>query len=434
MSEPRYRYLVNDPETGALRGAAENTLPEPVTAAEAGLMVGDPVPEHLRVHHGTWFGWPHRRWAGTHMDELRASARIRTAGPIGDRLPEDVPGLGVLEGMAVDDGEGGTWTIDEFLRRTYADGLLVAHRGRVVAEWYLDGMDRLTRHIMFSMTKTVTGVLALSAIHDGLMGLDDLLVDHVPELADCAYAPVTVRQALDMTDGIRFDEDYGGRDSDIHRYGIAMAFTPVPAGYDGPDGVHAGILDQRVRQHAPGEAFAYKSVTTDVLAWAVARATGKRWSDAVAESIWTPMGAEVDASVMLDDRGIAVSSGGMSCTLRDLVRFTRILGRSGRVGEGADERQAIPAAVADDIAGGGDPSGDIGDQYPTRRGWTYHRQCWNLQQVLGGFTPLGIGCQRSFCHPGEDLVVARFGSHPIGGNVANDVPHLSLYRQLLDRL
>ena len=29
---------------------------------------------------------------------------------------------------------------------------------------------------------------------------------------------------------------------------------------------------------------------------------------------------------------------------------------------------------------------------------------------------MGIGGQRAFCHPEEDLVVATFGSHPVAGN------------------
>ena len=440
MSERQHAYLVVDPGTARVRVALEDSLPEPVTAVEAGLNVGDPVPEHLRVHHGNWLAWPHRRWAFTHVDELRASARITARGPVGDPLPDartvgadGTVGLEEFEGLAVDDGDGGTWSLPEMLHHTYADGFLVVYRGEVVAEWYGDGMDRSTRHIMFSMTKTVTGVLALLAIHDGLMGLDDPLVDHVPELADSAFAPVTVRQALDMTDGIRFDEDYASPDSDIGRYGIAMSFTPVPPGWDGPVGVHEGILALTERAAPPGEAFAYKSVTTDVLAWATARATGQRWVDGVSERIWSSMGAEVDAAVVLDDRGIAVSSGGMSCTLRDLARFVRMLGRSGRVGAGDDERRAIPAAVADDVAAGGDPAGDIAEAYPTRAGWTYHRQCWNARHVLGGLVQMGIGGQRAFCHPEEDLVVATFGSHPVAGNALTDPIFTSLVRGILAR-
>jgi CubicO group peptidase (beta-lactamase class C family) len=448
MLTPQLVVTLICPETGRPRPTALDVLPEPVTAVEAGLMAGSPVPEDKRVHHGNWTAWPNTRWSFTHVDELRASARIAAGGPAGDLLPDanassgqedaedeadDEAGLVDLDGLTVDDGGGGSWTLDEMLHHTCTNGFLVLHRGQVVAERYFNGMDRSTRHIMFSMTKTVTGVLAMAAVESGAMAMDDLLTVHVPELANTAYAPVTVQQALDMTDGIRFVEDYSDNKSDIMRYGVAMAFTPVPGNWDGPDGIHEAIMGLTERDQLPGESFLYKSVTTDVLSWVTARATGRRWVDGVSEEIWKPMGAEGDASVILDGRGVAVTSGGMSCTLRDLARFGRMLARSGRVGEGSNERQAIPAAVANDIAAGGTPYPGSGGGYPTREGWTFHRHCWNLQQSMGAFMPMGVHGQRAFCHPEKDLVVAKFGAHPVTGNVYTDVSHESLYRAILDR-
>ena len=443
MLTPKLVVTLTDPETGAPWPTELDALPVPVTAVEAGLMAGEPVPEDKRVHHGNWLSWPNTRWSFTHMDELRASARITTSDTPGALLPDaaaagrptgqPVGGLVDLDGLTVDDGDGGTWTLEEMLHHTYTDGFLVLHRGQVVVERYFNGMDRSTRHIMFSMTKTVTGVLAMLAIKSGAMALDDLLSVHVPELADTAYAPVTVDQALNRTDGGRFLEDYADGNSDRTRYGVAMAFSPAPPTWNGPDGIHEAIMSFTERERPPGESFVYKSVTTDVLAWATARATGQRWVDGVSEKIWGPMGAEDDASVVLDSRGIAVSCGGMSCTLRDLARFGRMLSRSGRVGEGAAERQAIPAAVADDLAAGGEPYPGSGGGYPTREGWTFHRHCWNMQQVMGAFMPMGVHGQRVFCHPGHDLVVAKFGGHPVTGNAYTDVTHNSLYRTVLNR-
>ncbi len=448
MLTPQLVVTLICPETGRPQPTALDVLPEPVTASEAGLMAGSPVPEDKRVHHGNWTAWPNTRWSFTHMDELRASARIAAGGPAGDLLPDahtssgqegveneadDEAGLVDLDELTMDDGDGDNWTLDEMLHQTCTNGFLVLHRGRVVAERYFNGMDRSTRHIMFSMTKTVTGVLAMAAVESGAMAMDDLLTVHVPELADTAYAPVTVQQALDMTDGIRFVEDYSDNKSDIMRYAVAMAFTPVPGNWDGPCGIHEAIMGFSERDQLPGESFLYKSVTTDVLSWVTARATGRRWVDGVSEEIWKPMGAEGDASVILDGRGVAVTSGGMSCTLRDLARFGRMLARSGRVGEGVDERQAIPAAVANDIAAGGTPYPGSGGGYPTREGWTFHRHCWNLQQPMGAFMPMGVHGQRVFCHPEKDLVVAKFSAHPVTGNVYTDVSHESLYRAILDR-
>ena len=47
--------------------------------------------------------------------------------------------------------------------------------------------------------------------------------------------------------------------------------------------------------------------------------------------------------------------------------------------------------------------------------------------------PMGVHGQRVFCHPGYDLVVAKFGGHPVTGNAYTDVTHDSLYRTILNR-
>ena len=87
MLTPKLVVTLVSPETGRPRPTVLEALPEPLTAAEHGLMVGVPVPADKRVHHGNWTAWPNIRWALTHMDELRASGRIsRGPGPA-DPLP-----------------------------------------------------------------------------------------------------------------------------------------------------------------------------------------------------------------------------------------------------------------------------------------------------------------------------------------------------------
>jgi hypothetical protein len=56
-----------------------------------------------------------------------------------------------------------------------------------------------------------------------------------------------------------------------------------------------------------------------------------------------------------------------------------------------------------------------------------------MQNSLGGFMPMGVHGQRLFCYPEKDLVVAKFGAHPVTGNVYTDIAHESLYRGILER-
>ena len=120
MLTPKLVVTLVSPETGRPRPTVLEALPEPLTAAEHGLMVGVPVPADKRVHHGNWTAWPNIRWALTHMDELRASGRIsRGPGPADPLPPTEPAETGIdLDGLAIDNGNGGAWTLDEMLYRT----------------------------------------------------------------------------------------------------------------------------------------------------------------------------------------------------------------------------------------------------------------------------------------------------------------------------
>ena len=65
MLTPNLVVTLISPETGRPRPTVLEALPEPLTAAEHGLMVGVPVPADKRVHHGNWTAWPNIRWALT---------------------------------------------------------------------------------------------------------------------------------------------------------------------------------------------------------------------------------------------------------------------------------------------------------------------------------------------------------------------------------
>ena len=105
MLTPKLVVTMISPETGRPRPTELDVLPEPLTAAEHGLMVGNPPPDDKWVHHGNWTAWPNIRWSLTHMDELRASGRIsRGLGPAAP-LPVAASGeTGIdLDALALDD-------------------------------------------------------------------------------------------------------------------------------------------------------------------------------------------------------------------------------------------------------------------------------------------------------------------------------------------
>jgi len=70
-----------------------------------------------------------------------------------------------------------------------------------------------------------------------------------------------------------------------------------------------------------GGRFRYVSLVTDVLGWVLERAAGAPLSALISREIWSRVGAELDANIIVDARGFPVAEGGISATLRDVGRF-----------------------------------------------------------------------------------------------------------------
>ena len=96
--------------------------------------------------------------------------------------------------------------------------------------------------------------------------------DYVPELVGSGYDGVPIKQVLQMSSGVGFNEDYGDPNSDINRMGESMAM--------GDSLLELSATLKRARP--PGTLQPYVSIDSQVLGPVPARATGKELSDTVA--------------------------------------------------------------------------------------------------------------------------------------------------------
>jgi CubicO group peptidase (beta-lactamase class C family) len=165
-----------------------------------------------------------------------------------------------------------------------------------------------------------------------------------------------------------------------------------------------------------GKAFAYKTVNADVLGWVIARVTGKSIGNALSEHIWSKLGAEHDAYFTVDSIGTEFAGGGLNTNLRDMARFGEMMRNQGRVGT----VQVVPQSVVSDIAQGADPAQFAQGGYPLLQGWSYRNMWWVSHNSHGAYMARGIYGQSLYIDPKAEMVIARFGSHPVAPNSAND--------------
>ena len=407
-----------------LAQAQAPAAPPPLDPAR--LMQGFPPPPEYRIHIGNWQAWPQKIWSFQHTREIFPTRRLAPAGPVRPlaRAPIDLETLQVGTPEAPQ-----TWP--QMLQATHADAVLVLHKGRIVEERYLNGMQPGTPHLMFSATKSMAGLMAAVLVAEGKLDANATVASVLPELADSAWAGASVRQVMDMTDGVRFSEVYTDPKSDIFPYIGAMGWAPDLKLTGTPAGIQGMVATLKTLHDEPrGSAFRYRSPATDVTAWLAARAAGMSLTDWLQQRLWNQLGMEHDGNVMLDPVGTEVAFAGMSASARDLARIGQMLLQRGRVGS----RQIIPAAVVDELIRGGDVRAFEAAGFAHRKGWSYRSQFWVNPNAPRSFAAMGAFGQRLYVFPDHELVVVLFGSHPQPVAALVDIPHQRAFAALIERL
>jgi CubicO group peptidase (beta-lactamase class C family) len=249
--------------------------------------------------------------------------------------------------------------------------------------------------------------------------------EYVPELAASAFGNATVRQLMDMTTGIRFSEDYADPQAEVWAHAAAGNPLPKAKDYTGPRSYYE-FLQTVKPEGVHGKAFGYRTANTDALGWVLARVSGQSVADLLSERIWSRLGAEQDAYMSVDSTGTPFAGGGLNLGLRDLARFGEMLRNRGQF----NGQQIVPAAAVDDIRRGGDAAAFAKAGYKLLPGWTYRNMWWVTHNAHGAFAARGVHGQTVYIDPKAQMVIARFASHPVAGNAANDPTSLPAYEAL----
>lgn len=213
-------------------------------------------------------------------------------------------------------------------------GLLIAKDDRILLKYYQYGRTDRDRFISQSMGKTVTAMLIGIAVAEGaIRSVDDLAEVYLPRLQGTEYGKASIRNLLNMASGVKFSEDYGGKDDD-EALEIALLYGDRSAINDPFD----RLSQFNTRASKPGTTWNYATPDAYILGLILRAATGRPVTQYLEEKIWQPIGAESDASWILDVSGQEMAHGFVSASLRDWARFGRLLANDGKW----EGRQVIP--------------------------------------------------------------------------------------------
>jgi hypothetical protein len=210
-----------------------------------------------------------------------------------------------------------------------------------------------------------------------------------------------------MRDSSNWVEDYDSPESTVRRQDCADGLLTGPMCIDtaviGNYKFLPAVGSDTTRQGK----FIYKSGTTDVIAWVLEAATGKRYADLVSERLWKPLGAEQNAGITVDVSGFTLASGGMFASLRDAARIGQLILNKGRVG-GA---QVIPETWINDLL---TQQGDgkllpLGDESVA----PYYRSfIWGIGDGKGTVLARGVHGQFIYISPSTGVVIAMYSTWP----------------------
>ncbi len=362
----------------------------------------------------TWQFGPLNRWAYTHIREILPTKEIPN--DIDRVIP--IPGIEKAASDLRVRIDGDSLQLSEAMKRQYVDGILVIRDGRAIVEVYDGTLTAERTHLLWSVSKTVTGLTAASVAADGLIDLEKTVGYYVPELADSGWGGDRLRDMLDMRDSSDWTEDYDAPDSTVRRQDCADGLLTGEMCADTEVIGNYAFLPAVGHDPARKGVFEYKSGTTDVMAWVLEAATGQRFADLVSARVWKPIGAERSAGITVDVSGFTLASGGMFTTLRDIGRVGLLMVNRGKVGE----RQVIPAAWMDDIfEQPGDPDWtrvQLSDSEPYYRSFV-----WGSGDGRGTVSARGVHGQYIYVSPSSNIVIAMFSSWPNADGGAPGVGH-----------
>lgn len=251
------------------------------------------------------------------MDQLFNTRTVPRSGSVW-QLPRDDHGLDFTYGF-----EGATYSPQQFLERTYTNALLILKDGRIVSELYRNNTDERTRFIAFSMTKSIVSILIGCALAEKrIQSLDDPITRYLPELQAGAYNGVTIRQILQMSSGVDYEERYDFQNPGTAARNHELSLVKNVSRF-------ADTARTIKRKHPPGKVWEYKTLDTAVLGWLLERVSGGSNLGAyTAQRLWEPLGVEADGFYIMDGppgAGREFSGAGFNATLRDFGRFGQMV-------------------------------------------------------------------------------------------------------------
>jgi CubicO group peptidase (beta-lactamase class C family) len=296
---------------------------------------------------------------------------------------------------------GNNYNILEYIDSSYTQGFLIIKNDTILYENYWRGQNEDIQHISWSMAKSYVSALFGIAIEEGYIKSIDQTVDvYLPELKGSGYEGVMIKDVLQMSSGVKFDETQ--------------------------DKFAATLVNERT----PGTFNRYVSIDTHVLGMIIVKATGRSLTDYLQEKIWEPIGAEFEAYWLVDGKDMEMANGGLNACLRDYAKFGRIyLNKGNWNGE-----QIIPLSWFEESTNSSEEHLQPESKNSESPGLGYGYQWWLPDGTEDEILAIGIFNQYIYVNPTTNTVIVKNSANKNYYDKSNPyrshLVHLELFRKI----
>ena len=226
---------------------------------------------------------------------------------------------------------GRAYLLDDYLHRQSVTGLLILKNGRIVYEYYGNGNGDQTLWTSRSVAKSVVSILVGMAVKEGLIhSVGDLVTRYLPELKGTVWEDVTLRDLLQHTSGVAWNEDYADPASDFARLTHCEA---TPAAYQCVLQLVSTL--KRKPGVRPGDLWSYNTAGAWLVGRVLEQATGMTIAKYLETRLWSRFAMERDGVWEALVQGqIDMGGHGFNATLRDWGRFALFVAEGGRLSSG----------------------------------------------------------------------------------------------------
>lgn len=323
------------------------------------------------------------------------------------------------------DFKGITYNTEKYIDSSYTQGLLVLQNDTLVYEKYHRGQEENTRHISWSVAKSFVSALFGIAMEEGhIKSIEQTVDEYLPEMKGTGYEGVRIKDVLQMSSGVKFNEDYSDPNSDIQRWFKTFAFG------DSQDEFATTLKNEK----KPGTYNHYVSINTHVLGMIVVRATGKSLTEYLQEKIWNKLGMEHDAYWIKDNNDMEMALGGLNATLRDYAKMGKLFLNKGNW----NGEQIVPA---DWVTESTTPDAehlmaDSKNSLHPEIGYGY--QWWIPDGDDGEFMAIGVFNQFIYVNPSTRTVITKTSANENFYDYENPyrgkLGHLEMFRAIAKKI